>query len=386
MKSTYFLLPFLLTLALPAPALAQQLALTEAEAEALFEQIRLLEERQELLEQEIDILRQQLNEQSPPSDPGVVDLEDAEPGIVTAEAEPTPGGIDLSVGLWSFTPRLSGFQDFAIVDPGNALVVGGELAAVDYEPIAAARFGGDVRFKGSGIDIGFNTFSFEASGSARAVAPPNGFLVATLAAPAQNELAETASARSTIHYTATDLEVGYRFNLGSAVEGRVFTGLRFADIDQGMTVRYDGIDFTDSELDMNRTFSGEGLRLGGAANVPLGAGFSLFGRASGALMLGDVSFRQTEIDNDGLDTLTSLENTEARLVPMIELATGLNWQGNLSEDSRINLSFGYLFEQWFNVLDDVRFVDSSGIGVITQEPMDLTSDGLYFELGFEVDF
>ena len=171
-----------------------------SEEEALLrEQIQSLEDRQLLLEQELELLRQQVEvqlEQNAQNETVPIAEEPIDAEI--AEAEQYPMGFTVFSSVGTFDPKTSALQDFAIVDPGNALVVGGDLATIDYEPNEAIEYGANLRFEGTPIDAGFSSVIVTSSGAATATAPPNGFLFATLANPRQNEEALTASANSGI--------------------------------------------------------------------------------------------------------------------------------------------------------------------------------------------
>lgn len=356
----------------------------EDETSQLREQIRALEERQAALEQELEALRQLLEAQAESGAVADADEDEAETAVAEAERQ---AGIEANFSVVSFQPRTSNLEDFAIVDPGTALVVGGAPATLDYRQTESFRYGANLRFEDSAVDIGFS-YVTSASDAERSVeSPAGGFLFATLANPAQNEQASTASAESDIRLSVTDFEVGYRFDVGDAVDARLFTGLRLADISQDATVRYDGIDFTNTEISISRGFSGTGVSLGGQADWNIGSGFSLFGRATGGLLLGEVRSSLLEVDNNGLDEVASLnQGGTSRIVPMVELAAGVNWRGSITDDFHLRLGAGYQLENWFRVLDTLRYVDSSGSGVITQESGDLTSEGWFLELGLQFDF
>lgn len=127
--------------------------------------------------------------------------------------------------------------------------------------------------------------------------------------------------------------------------------------------------------------------LGAEANVHLGAGFSLFGQAGGGLMVGDTRLSYQELDNNGLNLIAAVEQQgQSRVVPMTEVAAGINWSGPLGNNTRLDASFGYSLENWFNAMDIIRFSDSTGSGVINQETGDLSSGGLFFGLGVQMDF
>lgn len=364
----------------------QNIAQVDAAADEtalLREQVRLLEARQASLEQELAALRDQVNAQANAIQANSTQA--AAPPETDAETNPRQGlGVQFT-GLL-VNPSSSNIQDFAIVDPGTALVVGGSAATVTYDQTTALRYGLTYSLQDSGFDLGASRVTLSTSGTAIATAPPGGFLFATLAHPAQNERAETASADLDLEYAVTDLEVGYRVNTDSNLALRLFGGVRFASIDQDMTVRYDGVDFTNTEIVIDREFSGAGLRLGAQADLSIGSGFSLFGRAAGTLFSGSVSLRQRETDNNGLDEIASLRQEDTRIIPMLELAAGVQWDGQLNDSLRLHVATGYTLENWFNVNDSVRFVDSSGQGILTQNSGDLSLEGFFLELGLRLDF
>lgn len=377
--------------ATPTTAAAETGAIAQAnETAQLREQIRLLEERQRSMEQEfqqrqqelerqIEALRQQVTGPSP-TDPST-----AAP-VATTPTAPRRQSVEPSLSVMFLDPATSNLLDFALVDPGIALTAGGTVATVDLEEDTALRYGLTYRFANSALELGVDHVSLSSSGSASATRPPNGFLFATLANPAQNERADTASANASIDSSVTNVELGYRLPAGRDLEIRLFTGLRFADLNQDLQVRYDGEDFTNTLINIERGFSGGGLRLGGQANWNIGAGFSLYGRAAGSLLVGDISINQSEVDNNGLDQIASLQSRETRIVPMLELTAGLDWTANLSNASRLTIGAGYTLENWFNATDSIRFVDSASAGVFTQDSSDLSWEGFFLKFALELEF
>ena len=369
--------------------------------EALFEYIQQLEARQQNLEEEIEQLRQQLDYQNAQIERNAQEETTAQAEEEASEEsaseeveiaqieEEDPMGLDIAIGVTTFNPKTSGLLDFATVGFGgaNATAIDGDIATVNYEDNEALRYSANIQFADSPIDVGFSTTNVTSQGSATASAPAGGLLFATLANPSQGERATDASADSSLAYSVTDLEVGYSFDLGTSATTRLYGGLRFADISQDTTVRYDGQDFTNAELLFDRNFNGIGVRAGSETKLALGSGFSLFGQAGGALLIGDVSFTQQETNVNGRVPVVAINRvSESQVVPMLELIAGINWLSDIGEDAKLDITFGYAAEQWFNVLNDVRFVDSSGTGSLSQESSDLSSNGLFVELGINFDF
>ncbi|MGF1566775.1 MAG: Lpg1974 family pore-forming outer membrane protein [Nodosilinea sp.] len=345
--------------------------------EQLRQRLQELETRQESLEQELDALRQLLEQQAVESP-----TTEAIPVAAEAPAEETRQAVSFSAEAIYLRPRPSNLQDFAIVDPGTTLFGGGDVAAPEFDRRVGGRFRLGYQFPHSPISVTGVYTTFNSSGSSAVERPTNGFLLATLAAPVQNENADTASSTIGLTYDVTDVELAYQFPTGGSLNTRVFGGLRVANINQTNDVRYDGRDFTNGTVNVQRAFSGVGFRLGGEVGLDLGHDISLFGRAAGSLLLSTISTSQQETNNNGEDLIVNLNRTASdRVVPVLELATGIQWQPQLQDNIDFDFALGYEFQNWFNVADTARFVDSSGTGVITQDAADLGFSGFFLRLG-----
>lgn len=361
-------------------------AQTTLDAEQLQERLQQLEERQRQLEQEIQLLRQELETATEEDETDVVTLEGEEEAIATVETDEYQN-VQVSVEALFLEATSSDLQDFAVVDEGDAFVVGGELAAAEYDDETALRYSLIYGLPNSSVDVGVRYTSFGMSGFESVERPEDGFLLATLANPAENEQAETASANIRLGYSVTDVEVGYTFEAGESLDVRLFGGLRFADIDQDAKIRYDGVDFDNSEIDISRDFTGYGLRMGGQADLTLGGGFSLFGRAAGSLLLGDIGASLEERDDNDVDLIASLDREiDSRVIPVVELAAGLAWENSLSDRATLRLAAGYELQNWFNIVDSVRFVDNAGTGVLTEDMGDLSLEGVFINVGLFFEF
>jgi cell division protein FtsB len=335
-----------------------------------------LELRQQSLEQEIEVLRQQIEQQA---------VESADVDTTTAATEAANSdlqGVSFSAEAIIFRPRTSILQDYAIVDPGQALFTGGDVAAPDYDQRVGARFKLRYHIPNSPVTVGATYTTLDSSGSSAVERPVNGFLLATLAAPVQNENADRASSSLTLTYDVTDVEVAYHLPGAGSLHTQLFGGVRFANINQANNVFYDGQDFTNGTVNIRRSLSGVGFRVGGEVALDLGSDISLFGRAAGSLLISDISTRQQETNNNGSDLIVSLNRTASdRVIPVMELVAGLQWQPQLNENLSFDVAAGYEFQQWFNASDTARFVDNSGTGVITQDTGDLSLSGFFLRLG-----
>lgn len=336
-----------------------------------------LQQRQQQLEQQIEELKRQIP--TPNRDQ------------VTVKTPENNRRSELKVfaGPVFFQPRLSDLMDYAIEDPAapNTLATSGEVKQVELEDATAIRFGALFRPGGSAWDFGATFTQFETEGSSTAAAPTNGFLFSTQSHPFQNDQAETASAKADLDYSSTNVEIGHTFQVGRQLGVRVFGGVQAAAVDRTMTTELDGVDYTNGRIKLKNEFSGVGPRLGIEGKLLLGAGFSLFGRGAGSLMVGELSSSFNETDNDGADTVANIDyDRGGQLVPVLEAALGVDWEAALGKSAKLNISAGYEVQQMFNVTENIRFSDAASPGVFTREKGDLNLHGFFVKGGLSVEF
>jgi hypothetical protein len=368
---------------LPDDAIAQSNGMEQLEQRLLE-----LETRQQELEQEIDRLRQELDAAQQELDTAQEDETVPVDAIVADELDDIQRA-EFSAEVLFFTPNTTGIQDFAIVDNGssNAFVIDGDVAAVDYNDETGYRLSVNYQFLNSPIDVELSYSALEANAFEQVTRPDRGILLATLSNPSQNESADTASAEADLNYRVVDLTVGHQFDVGDRLDIRLFSGLRFANIDQDLDVRYDGDDFSNTRIQLNRDFVGYGLRIGSEANLDLGAGLSLFSRIGGSLLVGEFSGEQIETDDRGRDLIAQIEQEQNQeIVPVLDLLAGLNWTMSVSRSTQLSFTVGYELQNWFNVSETTRFVDNSGQGVLTRDTGDLSFSGLFLEGGVLIEF
>ena len=361
--------------------------------ERLEERLRLLESQQQQLLNELKTLKQRLAEteagsdaiaETEPSDaemPNVI----PEPEAIAIETSERPQGLYLSGEALFLQANPSTEIDFAIADPGDALAVSGEVATVDYDLSTNTRIA--VGYRKDNVDIRATYLNIESSGDATSERPENGFLFSTLTTPVQNDSAETASARTALVYTTTDLEVGYALQAARNFDVRLAAGLRFADTNQDLNVKYDGVDFTEATADFDYDFAGFGPKLGLEARWKLGAGFSAFGKATGTLLMGDARSVYRETDNAGADIVVDIEQrNNDKIIPVAEMALGLDWTRALSDNIALALTAGYEYQNWFNAYSEPRFVDDSSPGLFSTNETDMSFQGFFFKTGLSLDF
>jgi Legionella pneumophila major outer membrane protein precursor len=364
------------SVASPQSSSIQAQATPAQREQELLKKLQQLEDRQQQLEQEIKNLRQMVQER-----PTV----DGSAGITAQENQRQ--SIEIFAQPLFIQPNTSNFLDYAIIDPGLALATSGEIARVDFEDAVALRVGVVYRPENTAWDIAASHTFFDTQGSQTAVRPTNGFLFSTFTHPFQNDSANAASARATLDYRATDVELGYNFNVGKSFSTRLFGGIRVAKVEQDLAVDFNGRDFNQARARSNSSFSGFGPRLGSELKLRLAKDLSLFGRGSGMLLLGDVSTSYRETDNAGLDVVADIRQVrEKQLLPAVEMALGINWQPRLGPNSQLNVSMGYEYQHLFNVSDSIRFTDSDSPGNFTQIKNDLSMQGLFVRLGLLFEF
>jgi len=375
----------------PAPSLPLQLSqATELDLLDRMEQRLLqLEQRQQELLEEIDQLKAQL--QDPASvTPVEVELAETEPAELTAEEikltrSSRAQGLYLSGEVLFLQPTPGDKLDFAITDPGEALTTSGDVESVEYGNQPDTRIG--VGYRQGNVDARLTWLKIENDSSATAERSEDGFLFSTLTHPAQNDSAETAEADASLTYTTTDLEVGYSLAANDRLDLRLFTGLRFADTDQRLKVAYDGVDFTDATLELDHSFAGFGPKLGADLRWQVGAGFSLFSRATGALLMGDSRTTYEETDNSGETIVAELKQRENdRIIPVAEMALGIDWSQQVTDNIGLGITVGYEYQNWFNAYNNVQFLDNASPGVFTDSDEDMGFQGFFVRSGLSLNF
>ena len=286
-----------------------------------------------------------------------------------------------STGEFGYVISEGAPQSGKVVGPARVLSVDN-----DYEP--GFRVGASHDFAGTGVDMKLTYSNLRTSFSDAAVAPPGGALFAILdnrqGQPAgKGGEADTASAKFKFAFDVVDLEVGQTFHAGrSSVDIRLFGGIRYANINQGMKVRYGGRDFsgggsnfTDIKSDVD--FWGIGPRIGVGGSWTLGYGFSLFGNTAGSLLVSD--FDASLIETRTNPRIKLIQDSETRLVPVAEISLGAGWMHQFPW-GLFTLQGGYQLENYFNVVDPLRLSQGSEVdpGLDASNTTDLSLDGFFF--------
>jgi hypothetical protein len=287
-----------------------------------------------------------------------------------AEADGWLSGLTFDGEYWYIKPH-SQAMDYAILNSGSANVPDGSVVNRDWDFRSAFRAGLGYRLPGQQWGVGFYYTYLHDATSGSVAAPDGGTLFATLTHPGTVSQVQSASADTSLNYNVFDVEVGRWLPVNNALAVRAFAGGRFARIDQNFTAAYNGGDANQDLVSRRLHFNGGGFRAGADAAWNLGWGFSLFGRASGALVAGDFNSFLVETNNAGATTLTNITDHFEKVVPVAEMTLGAGWQYH-----NLRLTAGYMFINWFGLVNAPTFVDDAHQGKFVRSTSDLSLEGL----------
>jgi hypothetical protein len=267
-------------------------------------------------------------------------------------------------------------DDFAIVDPSDNLTPEGSVRSVGFDLASGLRAGIGYRAAGSAWESWFTYTYVYATGSASAVAPTGGLIYPTLTRPGLVDTALFATASDSLTYNVYDLETVRRVAGDDTFSLRLGFGARYTDIEQNQRAFYSGRDANATTVQSRVSFNGGGLTAGGEARWAMPWGLSVFGRAKGGLVVGDVSNTLREFDNGGLTTNANLQEHYYATIPVLEMGTGLVW-----EYHNFRLAAGYEITNWFNLIDSPTFTNDFAEGKIGRRHGDLSLEGLFVQMG-----
>lgn len=179
--------------------------------------------------------------------------------------------------------------------------------------------------------------------------------------------ASEARAHWHINFKTLDVELGRRYLIAKSLFLRPFFGLKAALIYQHFRVKYGNTnpDFSGIPLgefftvkDQN-DFRGIGLRAGVDSLWKMGGGFSFFGKLSGALLISQIKLHQ--VQDQLTPDLEAVEEIDLKskfhpLVPMAQLAFGLEWERGFRKDKfRLHFDVGFESQYWWNQNQLERF-------------------------------
>jgi len=148
-------------------------------------------------------------------------------------------------------------------------------------------------------------------------------------------------------------------------------GARYAEMQQDFQATFanNGTEQVISDI----SFNGGGVRLGlEAERHSPGNGMMIYGRSAASFVAGE--FHARYFQGQSFDpTVVSTEWSAGRVVPILELELGAGW---VSPRGHLQLSAGYMFSGWFNVVktdDFIRSVKANDFGSLGDT---ITFDGL----------
>jgi hypothetical protein len=189
--------------------------------------------------------------------------------------------------------------------------------------------------------------------------------------------ASAALASVRLNYNIFDLVAGKTIDVDDWTQLRIFGGLRFASIHQTLGATYNGMLANYAFVQSQSNFDGAGPIFGTELRWKLGWGLSLFGRASGGLIYGNVRSSLVETNDAGATTYTDITNTNRQVIPFAGVGLGFAW-----EFKSVTFRAGYEFINWFNLIDRPAFVDSFSEGKLLTQNYDLSLDGFFVQMTF----
>ncbi len=267
-------------------------------------------------------------------------------------------------------------DDFGIVDPANNLTPVGNVKDIGFDLASGIRAGIGYRAAGSAWESWFTYTYLHAGGDASAVAPPGGIIYATLTRPGLVDDVLVAAAGDNLTYNVYDFDQVRRVLGDDTFNVRLGFGARYVTIDQNQTAFYNGMDANGTQVTNRVSFDGGGLTASGEARWQMPWGLSVFGRAKGGLIIGDVRNTLRETDNGGTTLNANITEHYYATVPVLEMGTGVAW-----EYHNLRLSAGYEITNWFNLIDSPTFTNDFAEGKIGRRQSDLSLEGLFVQLG-----
>ena len=277
--------------------------------------------------------------------------------------------------------------DFAIND-GNDPLIGifgpADVARIRPDHDSGFRIG-VFRQSSSGLDFGVRYTNFE-SDTSTSLADPDGVSLATrihpdIAADVDTNVALATSSYD-LDYELLDLETGYRLEINCDSSVRPFAGIRFAQIDQGLSTVYaDELDLSDDVVLVSESMDMDSWGLYAGSEGQFGMGrFQIFGRGAVGLHHARFDGQVTELDVDAVDLDLSVTDGDRRIVASLEAQVGLGYQVHESCRGGVDLQVGYDIQKWFNMADFVRFNDDVHEQNLASNDSSLGLDGWFVRL------
>jgi hypothetical protein len=202
-----------------------------------------------------------------------------------------------------------------------------------------------------------------------------------------------AKARTNLHYSVLDFELGREFFVSKWLTLRPEFGGRSLWIKRNLWWRYNAPTNDDTGRRVN-TFRGAGIRGGMGSQWGLGMGWSLFGDMALSLLYGTQHLHQRGLDNAG-GTKSFTEKTHDGWVinrPMLDLGIGVRWDRLIFSDAyRVRLQIGWEQHILWGFAKGINFVNGAPNGIVQSSEQgkftfnngDFTIGGLTFQGRFD---
>ena len=268
--------------------------------------------------------------------------------------------------------------DYAIPTNNAALAVGnGTVQHLEMQWQAGVRARLGYRTE-SGWQFGLGYTYYHAADNAAANAPAGGNLWATRSHPDFFEQAATATANGSFDLDILDLDARYPVVIDDVFGLELFGGLRGAEMEQELSIAYNGVDFTNGQVDDQLSISAIGARVGGEAHWKVSPSWSLFGNLAGSVLYGRFDRTLVETNQNGVDTVVNIRDSYGRPMSVIETALGVEWQFR----RRVQVRVGYELADWVGAVDRGMFTDNTHEGSFAPISDNLLLHGLFVRATF----
>jgi hypothetical protein len=267
-------------------------------------------------------------------------------------------------------------DDFAVVDPADDLRPVGVVQNIGFDLASGLRLGFGYRPAGSLWEAWFVYTYLHAGGNASVAAPDGGLIYPTFTRPGLVDTALVAAAGDNLTYNVYDLDAVRRIGGDESFCFKFGFGFRGTTIDMNQRAFYDGRDANGTAALSRVSFDGAGPTVNGEARWNMPWGLSVFGRAKGGLIVGDVRNSLRETDNFGATTNAFIQDHYYTTIPVLEVGTGVGWQYR-----NLWVAAGYEVTNWFNLIDSPILTNDFAEGRIGRRHGDLSLEGLFLQLG-----
>ena len=292
----------------------------------------------------------------------------------------TTEGLGASFEVLYMRPSRSNL-DYAIADTDADLQPEGKTKKVEPDYDSGGRLGLSYNL-GSGTAVFGQYTLLNTKDKDSVTEPPGGSLWATWTHPdSAIDSGNATAANMTYKFDHDVFDLGVRkwMEVGSDLGLQIDAGLRYANMTQDIDINYQAGAVVFSDVHNENEFSGWGPRLGLGLDWRVGKGFSLFSSAAGSVLVGDFDMSLRQVDN-GTTTIYNVEDSEDnRVVPVLEMRAGVEYAYQLENGMFVGAKAGYEWQNWFNMVTAMRFMDDVDPQLMYTDTTDVSLDGFFLE-------